>query len=199
MYTRPLARLIEELQRLPGIGAKSAQRLALHVLNRPRQEVEALAEALLAAKREVRHCSVCFNWSEVDPCEICASPRRERGLICVVADVRDLLALERTQEYRGLYHVLGGVISPMNGIGLEQLHGRELLARVGKERPEEVIFAIGPTVEGEVTVQVLARYVREVAPEVKVTQLAFGLPVGAELEFADEVTLARALEGRRGV
>ncbi|MEN9206152.1 MAG: recombination mediator RecR [Thermostichales cyanobacterium DRC_bins_46] len=199
MYTRPLARLIEELQRLPGIGAKSAQRLALYLLSRPAEEVEGLAEALLGAKRQVRLCSRCFNWSEVDPCEICASPRRDGRTICVVADVRDLLALERTQEYRGLYHVLGGVISPMNGIGLEQLRGRELLARVGKEQPEEVIFAIGPTVEGEVTVQVLARYLREVLPGIRLTQLAFGLPVGAELEFADEVTLARALEGRRGV
>lgn len=197
MYTRPLARLIEELQRLPGIGSKTAQRLALHLINRPAGEIEALAKALLEAKQTVKHCSICFNWSAEDPCEICRSPQRDRSLWCVVADVKDLIAMERTREFKGLYHVLGGLISPMNGIGADQLHIRELVARVAQEKPQELIFAISPSVEGEVTMHVVKDYLKPVAPTLRMTRLAFGLPMGSELEYADEVTLARALEARQ--
>ncbi len=199
MYTRPLARLIEELQRLPGIGSKTAQRLALHLIDRPAAEIEALASALLEAKQTVKHCSTCFHWSAEDPCEICRSPKRDPSLICVVPDSRDLIAIERTREYKGLYHVLGGVISPMNGIGAEQLHIRQLVTRVAKDKPAEVIFAISPSVEGEVTMHVVTDYLRQLQPQMKITHLAFGLPMGSDLEYADEVTLARALEARRDV
>ncbi|MGF1575853.1 MAG: recombination mediator RecR [Cyanophyceae cyanobacterium] len=199
MYTRPLARLIEELQRLPGIGSKTAQRLALHLIDRPATEIEALASALLEAKQTVKHCSTCFHWSAEDPCEICRSPKRDPSLICVVPDSRDLIAIERTREYKGLYHVLGGVISPMNGIGAEQLHIRQLMTRVAKNKPAEVIFAISPSVEGEVTMHVVTDYLRQLQPQMKITHLAFGLPMGSDLEYADEVTLARALEARRDV
>ncbi|MGQ9836546.1 MAG: recombination mediator RecR [Cyanobacteriota bacterium] len=197
MYTRPLARLIEELQRLPGIGAKTAQRLALHLINRPLSEIEALAQALLEAKQTVKHCSICFNWSAEDPCEICRSPHRDPSVWCVVAEVKDLIALERTHEFKGRYHVLGGLISPMNGIGADQLHIRELVARVAQEKPQELIFAISPSVEGEVTMHVIKDFLKQVSPTLHMTRLAFGLPMGSDLEYADEVTLARALEARR--
>ncbi|MEN9232436.1 MAG: recombination mediator RecR [Thermostichus sp. DG02_5_bins_236] len=197
MYTRPLARLIEELQRLPGIGAKTAQRLALHLINRPATEIEALAQALLEAKQTVKHCSICFNWSAEDPCEICRSPQRDPSLWCVVAEVKDLIALERTREFKGRYHVLGGLISPMNGIGADQLHIRELVARVAQQKPRELIFAISPSVEGEVTMHVIKDFLKQVSPTLHMTRLAFGLPMGSDLEYADEVTLARALEARR--
>lgn len=199
MYTRPLARLIEELQRLPGIGSKTAQRLALHLINRPEAEIEALAQALVEAKQTVKHCSVCFHWSAEDPCEICRSPKRDPSLLCVLPDSRDLIAIERTREYKGRYHVLGGVISPMNGIGADQLHIRQLVSRVAKDKPAEVIFAISPSVEGEVTIHVVTEYLRQLQSQLKITHLAFGLPMGSDLEYADEVTLARALEARREV
>jgi recombination protein RecR len=197
MYTRPLARLIEELQRLPGIGPKSAQRLAFHLLSRPPAEVEALAQALVEAKQTIKHCSVCFNWSADDPCEICSSTKRDPKVLCIVADSRDLIALERTREFKGRYHVLGGLISPMNGIGVDQLHVRELIQRVAREDLEEIVFAISPSVEGEVTMHVIADFLRQLKPELQLTHLAFGLPIGSELEYADEVTLARAFEARR--
>ncbi len=197
MYTRPLARLIEELQRLPGVGAKTAQRLALHLVNRPATEVEALAKALLEVKQTVKHCSICFNWSAEDPCEICRSPQRDPDLWCVVAEVKDLIALERTREFKGRYHVLGGLISPMNGIGVDQLHVRELVARVAQQPPRELIFAISPSVEGEVTMHVVKDFLKQVCPTLRMTRLAFGLPLGSELDYADEVTLARALEARQ--
>ena len=199
MYTRPLARLIEELQKLPGIGSKSAQRLALHLLSRPNAEVEALAQALLDAKRQIVHCSTCFHFSAEDPCEICRSPQRDDRQLCIVADSKDLIALEKTREFKGKYHVLGGLISPMNGIGADQLNIRPLIQRVVREKPEEAIVAIGPSVEGEVTMHVVADYLREVAPNMRVTRIAFGLPIGAELEYADEGTLARALEARQSI
>ena len=197
MYTRPLAKLIEEFQKLPGIGAKSAQRLALHILNRPTAEVEALAQALLDAKQKIVHCSTCFHFSAEDPCEICRSPQRDPKQLCIVSDSKDLIALEKTREFKGKYHVLGGLISPMNGIGADQLNIRPLIGRVAKEKPEEVIMAIGPSVEGEVTMHVVADYLREIVPDIQVTRIAFGLPIGSDLEYADEVTLARALEARQ--
>lgn len=194
VYTRPLARLIEQLQRLPGIGPKSAQRLALHLLKRPESEIQALAEALLEAKQQVGVCGVCFHLSADPVCEICRTPSREEHLICVVADSRDVIAIEKTREYRGKYHVLGGLISPMDGIGPEQLQVTPLIQRASQERVSEVILAINPSIEGETTTLYLGQLLK---PFVKVTRIAFGLPVGGDLEYADEMTLAKALEGRR--
>ncbi|NJL85270.1 MAG: recombination protein RecR [Leptolyngbyaceae cyanobacterium SM1_1_3] len=194
MYTRPLARLIEEFQRLPGIGPKTAQRLALHVLKRPELEVKALAQALMEAKLQVGHCSVCFHLSADPVCEICRAVNRENQTICVVADSRDVIALEKTREYRGKYHVLGGLISPMDGIGPEQLNISSLVHRVSKEDIHEAILAISPSIEGDTTTLYVGQLLK---PFTKVTRIAFGLPMGGDLEYADEVTLARALEGRR--
>ena len=194
VYTRPLARLIEQLQRLPGVGPKTAQRLALHIIKRSEEEVKALAQALIEAKQQVGLCRVCFHLSAEPICEICRNPNRDIHTICVVADSRDVIALEKTREYRGKYHVLGGVISPMDGIGPEQLQIQQLVQRVGKRDIQEVIMAISPSVEGETTTLYVGQLLK---PFTKVTRIAFGLPIGGDLEYADEVTLARALEGRR--
>jgi recombination protein RecR len=194
IYTPPLARLIEQLQLLPGVGPKTAQRLALHLLKRPEQEVKALAQALVAAKQKVGFCKVCFHLSAEPVCSICSNQSRDRSTVCVVADTRDIIALEKTREYKGLYHVLGGVISPMDGIGPEQLNIEALVRRVTKEQIQEIILAISPSVEGETTTLYINGLLR---PFTKVTRIAFGLPMGGDLEYADEVTLARALEGRR--
>ncbi|NJN60713.1 MAG: recombination protein RecR [Coleofasciculaceae cyanobacterium RL_1_1] len=194
IYTRPLARLIEQFQRLPGIGPKSAQRLALHILKRPEAEVTALAEALLEARQKVGLCHTCFHLSADPTCDICRDPRRDPQIICVVEDSRDVIALEKTREFRGKYHVLGGVISPMDGISPEQLHIQPLIQRVSKGEVSEVILAIGASVEGETTTMYLGQLLR---PFARVTRIAFGLPMGGDLEYADEITLARALEGRR--
>ncbi|MEB3272315.1 MAG: recombination mediator RecR, partial [Prochlorothrix sp.] len=194
VYTRPLARLIEELQRLPGVGSKTAQRLALHILNRPLEEVQALADALVQAKEEVGYCTVCFHLSADPVCEICRSLSRDPATLCVVADSRDVIALEKTREFKGQYHVLGGLISPMDGIGPEQLHINPLVRRVNQNQIQEVILAINPSVEGETTTLYVGQLLK---PFTKVTRIAFGLPMGGDLEYADEVTLARALEGRR--
>ncbi|WP_422661951.1 recombination mediator RecR [Pannus brasiliensis] len=196
MYTPPLARLIEQLQRLPGVGPKTAQRLALHILKRPDEEVRDLARAIVEAKKQVGLCRVCFHLSAEPVCDICRNPNRDTGTICVVADSRDVIALEKTREYRGKYHVLGGVISPMDGIGPEQLHVQPLIQRVSQKSIAEVILAISPSVEGETTTLYLGGLLK---PFTKVTRIAFGLPMGGDLEYADEVTLARALEGRREV
>lgn len=194
VYTRPLARLIEQFQRLPGIGPKTAQRLALHVLKRPEAEVKALAQALLDARQQIGLCSVCFHLSAEPVCDICRSPSRDAQVICVVADSKDVIALEKTREYRGKYHVLGGLISPMDGMGPEQLHISPLIRRVSQQQISEVIIAISPSVEGETTTLYLGQLLK---PFTKVTRIAFGLPMGGDLDYADEVTLARALEGRR--
>ncbi|MEG3437472.1 recombination mediator RecR [Pannus brasiliensis CCIBt3594] len=196
IYTPPLARLIEQLQRLPGVGPKTAQRLALHILKRPDEEVRDLARAIVEAKKQVGLCRVCFHLSAEPVCDICRNPNRDTGTICVVADSRDVIALEKTREYRGKYHVLGGVISPMDGIGPEQLHVQPLIQRVSQKSIAEVILAISPSVEGETTTLYLGGLLK---PFTKVTRIAFGLPMGGDLEYADEVTLARALEGRREV
>ncbi len=193
-YTRPLATLIEQLQRLPGVGPKSAQRLALHILKRSQSEVEQLAKALLDAKQQVGLCQVCFHLSAEPTCDICQNPQRDKHSICVVADSRDVIALERTREFHGTYHVLGGTISPMDGIGPEQLNISALIKRIDKQDVKEVIIAISPTVEGETTTLYLGRLIK---PFTRVTRIAFGLPMGGDLEYADEITLARALEGRR--
>ncbi|MCL1473318.1 recombination mediator RecR [Argonema antarcticum] len=194
VYTRPLARLIEQLQRLPGVGPKTAQRLALHILKRSEDEVQALAQALIEAKQQVGLCQECFHLSAEPVCEICRNPNRDNTTICVVADSRDLIALEKTREFSGKYHILGGVISPMDGIGPEQLNVSPLVRRVSQQKTKEVILAITPSVEGETTTLYVGQLLK---PFTKVTRIAFGLPVGGELEYADEVTLARALEGRR--
>ncbi|KGF73825.1 recombinase RecR [Neosynechococcus sphagnicola sy1] len=186
--------MIEQFQRLPGIGPKTAQRLALHILKRPETEVQALAQALLDAKQQIGQCSICFHLSAEPVCEICRAPSRDPATICVVADSRDVIALEKTREYRGHYHVLGGVISPMDGVGPDQLAIKPLLRRVAQQSIAEVILAISPTVEGETTTLYVGHLLKSFT---RVTRIAFGLPVGGDLEYADEVTLARALEGRR--
>ncbi len=176
------------------MGPKTAQRLALHILKRPESEVEALAQALVEAKKQIGLCSVCFHLSSEPVCEICRNSNRDNTTICVVADSRDVIALEKTREFKGKYHVLGGVISPIDGIGPEQLTLQALVRRVSKDKPQEVILAISPSVEGETTTLYIGQLIK---PFTKVTRIAFGLPVGGDLEYADEVTLARALEGRR--
>ncbi|HEY9697314.1 MAG TPA: recombination mediator RecR [Trichocoleus sp.] len=194
VYTKPLARLIEQFQRLPGVGPKTAQRLALYILKRPESEVQALAQALMEAKQQVGLCSVCFHLSAEPVCEICRASNRDPNTICVVEDSRDVIALEKTREYKGKYHVLGGLISPMDGIGPDQLYITQLVRRVSKQDIKEVILAISPSVEGETTTLYVGQLLK---PFTKVTRIAFGLPMGGDLEYADEVTLARALEGRR--
>jgi recombination protein RecR len=194
VYTRPLARLVEQLQRLPGIGPKTAQRLALHIIKRSESDVQALAQAILEAKQQVGFCSTCFHLSAEPVCEICRTPQRDNSTICVVADSRDVIALEKTREYRGKYHVLGGLISPMDGITPDQLNIQSLVRRVSEPEVTEVIMAINPSVEGETTTLYVGQLLK---PFTRVTRIAFGIPMGSDLEYADEVTLARALEGRR--
>lgn len=188
-----LQQLIDEFAAFPGIGRKTAQRLALHVLKLPREEVVRMANSLIAVKDKIRHCSVCSNITEQDPCVICSSARRDRSLICVVEEPNDVIALEKTNEYRGLYHVLGGSLSPLDGIGPEQLRIKELLGRISNE-VGETILAMNPNVEGEATTIYLTKLLKPLG--VKVSRLARGLPVGGDLEFSDEATLTRALEGR---
>ncbi len=179
---------------MPGVGPKTAQRLALHLIKRPEKEVQALATALVEAKQKVGLCQTCFHLSAEPVCSICRNQNRDRITVCVVADSRDVIALEKTREFRGLYHVLGGVISPMDGIGPEQLSITSLVRRVTQQQIKEIILAINPSVEGETTTLYLGNLLK---PFTKVTRIAFGLPMGGDLEYADEVTLARALEGRR--
>ena len=193
----PLARLIEQFERLPGIGRKSAQRLAFHMLDLPRERAEEFAQAILDAHRKIKKCTACQNLTEGELCAICANSSRDASTICVVEDPRDILAFERTREYKGSYHVLHGLLSPMDGIGPEQLTIRELMARLGSGQVSEVIMATNPTVEGEATASYIARMLSPMG--IKVTRLAYGIPVGSALEYADEVTLSRALEGRREI
>ncbi len=195
LYTRPLAALIAELQKLPGIGPKSAQRLAFHLLRQNTVEIRRLTDSLLEAKERIRSCSRCCNLSAEDPCELCLAHGRDDAILCVVAEPRDLIALERTREFKGRYHVLGGLISPMDGVGPDQLKVPELLGRLSGDGIREVILALNPTVEGEATTLYLSRLLKPLGSTV--SRLAFGLPMGTDLDFADEVTLARALEGRR--
>ena len=196
-FPAPLEKLVEQFARLPGIGGKSAQRLAFHVLGLPESEAQEFADAILDAKRSVTCCPVCQNFTAGGLCPICSSPKRDGSVICVVEEPRDVLAFERTREYHGSYHVLHGTISPMDGIGPEQLRVKQLLTRVANADVEEVIMATNPTVEGEATAMYLARLLRPF--EVRVTRLAYGIPVGGHLEFADDATLMRALEGRRDI
>jgi len=197
-YPEPVARLIEALQRLPGIGPKTAQRLTFFLLKRPVEEVRELSEALVAVKDRIVYCQTCFNVTDEDPCRICRDPGRDSRLICVVEEPNDLLAMERTGEFRGRYHVLLGALSPLDGIGPEDLKVRELLARLDTGAgTAEVILATNPNVEGEATALYLAKLLRPLG--VKVTRIARGLPVGGDLEYADQVTLSKALEGRREI
>ncbi|MCC7526872.1 MAG: recombination protein RecR [Candidatus Melainabacteria bacterium] len=196
-FTPPLARLIEEFQKLPGVGPKSAQRMAFHVLSMTHESVKSFAESMIDAKEKVKNCSNCFHLSAADPCELCTNERRDRRLVCVVADSRDVIALERTREYKGLYHVLTGLISPLDGKGPNELTVRELINRVHDDKIRELILAINPTVEGDATVLYISSLVKPL--NCKVTRIAFGLPVGADLEYADDMTLSKAMEGRREV
>jgi len=195
IYAAPLQRLIDELGKLPTIGPKTAQRLAFYMLSMSQADAQALADAILEAKRLIRHCSVCGNITDIDPCAICASDRRDHGVICVVEDPRDIAAMERTREFAGVYHVLQGAISPLDGVGPDDLRIAELLRRVESDGIREIIVATNPRVEGEATALYLSRVLKPLG--VRVTRIAHGLPVGGDLEYADEVTLARALEGRR--
>tara|TARA_Y100001968_G_scaffold310234_1_gene330954 strand:- start:126 stop:695 length:570 start_codon:yes stop_codon:yes gene_type:complete len=186
--------LIDQFEQFPGIGPRTAQRLALHILRQPEDKIKLFSEALINAKKQVGQCKKCFHLTAGEQCEICLDRQRNKDLICVVAESKDLLALERTQEYKGLYHVTGGLISPMDGIGPEMLEISSLIKRVNNENIKEVILALTPSIEGDTTSLYIGRLLK---PFSKVTRIAYGLPVGSELEYADDVTLSRALEGRR--
>ena len=193
----PLLRLIEELQRLPGIGPKSAQRLAFHILRTPREHTDRLVEAVRDVKERVTYCSVCNNITDADPCRFCSDERRDHQVICVVEEPQNVSAVEKTREFKGTYHVLMGALSPLQGVGPDDLKVRELLMRVGSGTVEEVILATNPNVEGEATALYLARLLKPLG--VRVTRIAMGVPVGSDLEYTDEVTMHKALEGRREV
>jgi recombination protein RecR len=194
-YAKPLGRLVGELEKLPGIGPKSAQRLAFYLLRVPRDEAKLLADAIMDVKERIRPCATCFNFTDEERCEVCRNERRDRSLLCVVAEPRDLIALEKTGEYAGVYHVLGGVIAPTERVGPDELRMRELVERVASGEVREVILAVNPTVEGETTALYIAMILQPFG--VKVTKIAFGLPVGGDLDYADQATLIQALEGRR--
>ena len=191
----PIARMAAELNRLPGIGKKTAQRLAYHVASQPLEDVRALAVALWEGRKAVRFCETCGNYAASDTCSICGDPARHNGQLCVVRDPRDVAAMERTHEYSGLYHVLHGTLSPMNGIGPDDIRIKELLQRLSTEDVQEVILATNPDIEGEATAAYIARLIKPMG--VKVSRISYGVPVGSDLEYADEVTLAKAMEGRR--
>lgn len=196
-YAAPVAKLIEEFEKLPGIGHKTAQRLAFHVLNLSLEKAETFANSIRDAKLKTRYCSVCGNLTEADPCHICSVASRDRSVFCVVEDPRDVVAMERIREFKGLYHVLHGVISPMEGIGPDDIRIKELLHRLKEDDVREVILATNPDVEGEATAMYISKLLKPLG--IKTTRIAHGIPVGGDLEYADEVTLAKALEGRREI
>tara|TARA_B100000900_G_scaffold258291_1_gene220142 strand:- start:92 stop:691 length:600 start_codon:yes stop_codon:yes gene_type:complete len=195
-FTKPLAKLIEHFERFPGIGPRTAQRLALHILKQPEKTIIDFSKALVEAHNNVGYCKKCFNLTSETECEICRNPDRNPKLICVVAETKDLLALERAREFKGLYHVIGGLISPMDSVGPELLEIKSLVERVSKNNIDEIILALTPSVEGDTTSLYIGKLL---TPFTKVTRIAYGLPMGSELEYVDEVTLARALEGRTNV
>jgi len=197
IYPKSIATLIEQFQKFPSVGPKSAQRMAFHLLKMPKNEVENFAKSIIEAKENTFACEVCFNLSSTNPCEICQSTSRDRQTICVVAETKDLISIEKTNEYFGLYHVLQGLISPIDGIGAEDIRIKELLHRLAENDVKEIILALSPSVEGEATSLYLNKLIKPFG--IKVTRIAFGLPVGADLEYADEITLARAIEGRREI
>lgn len=193
-YAKPLANLIRELSKLPGIGGKTAQRLAFHIMSMSEKDAGALSEAIVKAKKELHYCSVCGNLTDRDPCSICEDQKRDRSRICVVEQVRDLVAMERMKEYKGMYHVLNGAISPMDGIGPEDINLKQLILRLQDPGVEEVILATNSTIEGEATAMYIARLIKPAG--IRVSRIAHGIPVGGDLEYADEVTLSKAMEGR---
>jgi len=197
LYAVPVARLIEEFEKLPGIGHKTAQRLAFHVLNLPEEKAFGLADAIREAKLNTRYCSICSNLTDIDPCSICSGHSRDGSVICVVENPRDVAAMEKTREFKGLYHVLHGAISPMEGIGPEDIRIKELLARIRDGNVREVILATNPDIEGEATAMYISKLLKPLG--IKTTRIAHGIPVGGDIEYADEVTLAKALEGRRDI
>lgn len=194
-YPRPLGKLINELSKLPGIGGKTAQRLAFHILSMEDREAESLADAISEAKRTMRYCSVCGNLTDKDPCAICTDKKRRQDVICVVESPKDVMAMERIKEFDGLYHVLHGAISPMDGVGPEDINLKQLIVRLQQSEVEELILATNPNIEGEATAMYIARLIKPSG--IKVSRIANGIPVGGDLEYADEVTLLKAMEGRR--
>ncbi len=194
-YSPSIEKLIESFEKLPSIGNKTAARLAFYILDRPEEEVKEFVDAIMNAKKNLKYCSKCFNISDTDPCEICSNPRRDESVICVVEDVKDVVAMERTHEFNGLYHVLHGSISPMNGVGPDDIKIKELLSRLMDGTVKELILATNPRVEGEATAMYISKLVKPMG--IKVTRIAHGIPVGGDLEYTDEVTLSKALEGRR--
>ncbi len=196
-YAAPIAKLIEEFEKLPGVGHKTAQRLAFHILNSPQDSVENFANALIDARLKVRQCANCYNISDTELCPVCSNTRRDASVICVVEDPKDVAAMERTREYKGLYHVLHGVISPMDGIGPNDIKIKELLDRTKDEGVQEVILATNPNVEGEATAMYISKLLKPLG--IKATRIAHGVPIGGNLEYTDEVTLLKALEGRREI
>lgn len=196
-YAAPIAKLIDELSKLPGVGNKTAQRLAFYILNMSSEEVEQLSNSITNAKRNIKNCKICYNITDSDICSICANAKRDSSMICVVEDPKDVVAMEKTREYKGLYHVLNGAISPMEGIGPEEIRIKELLRRVADNEIKEIILATNPNIEGEATAMYISRLLKPVG--IKVTRIAHGVPVGGDLEYADEVTLMKALEGRREI
>lgn len=196
-YTMPINRLIEEFSKLPGVGRKTAQRLAFHVINMDDKDVKELSQAILDAKNNIKYCSICCNIADSDPCSICSNKNRNTHVICVVEDTRDVAAMEKIREFNGQYHVLNGVISPMDGIGPEMLNVKELIQRLGNQDVKEIIMATNPTIEGEATAMYIAKLIKPMG--IKTTRIAHGLPVGGDLEYADEVTISKALEGRREI
>ncbi len=195
IYPKSIAALIEHFQKFPSVGPKSAQRMAFYLLRMPLTEVEKFAKSMIEAKQNTRTCEICFNMSSTSPCEICSSPQRDKSTICVVAETKDLIAIEKTNEYKGLYHVLQGLISPIDGIGADDIRIKELLNRLTNAEVKEVILALSPSVEGEATSLYLSKLIKPFG--IKISRIAFGLPVGADLEYADEITIAKAIEGRR--
>ena len=197
MYPLPIARLIEEFSKLPGIGKRSAERLAFHILKQPVESAERFSNALIEAKKKITFCPVCQSLTDATPCSICSNPKRDHSLICVVENPKDILAMEKTKEFKGVYHVLHGVISPIDGIGPDDIKIKELLIRTKDTDVKEIIMATNPSIEGEATAMYISNLFKNFG--IKVTRIAHGLPVGGELEYADEITLTRALEGRREI
>jgi recombination protein RecR len=194
-YSAPIENLIEAFAKLPGVGKKTAQRLAFHVLDMNEPEVEKLSEAIITAKRSIRYCKYCTNITDQEVCSICSDPHRDSSIICVTEDPRDVVAMEKTKEYKGLYHVLHGAISPLEGIGPEEIKIKELLSRLQRGDIKEIILATNPNIEGEATAMYLSKLIKPMG--IKVSRIAHGIPVGGDLEYIDEVTLSRAMEGRR--
>lgn len=197
IYPKSIAALIEQFQKFPSVGPKSAQRMAFFLLRMPKSDVENFAKTIIEAKENTKTCEICFNLSSTSPCEICSSSTRDKSTICVVSESKDLIAIEKTNEYKGLYHVLQGLISPIDGIGAEDIRIKELLNRLTDDKVKEVILALNPSVEGEATSLYLTKLIKPFG--IKVSRIAFGLPVGADLEYADEITIAKAIEGRHEI